>query len=533
MTGARRGQPRAARIRETRRAPMRISELVAATGVSKETIHFYLREGLLPRPKKTRRNMAYYDASHVERIELIRRLQSEKYLPLEVIKKVLGSSRGEPRGGAEDLELLAGLFHLTGREGGAALTRVELKRRSRLPEWAIERAERAQLIRAGAGGRYEPDDLRTLEQLRAAAAAVSQPGAPEPPGEVAFGLAVEGFQLCARHLEAMARDEARLFFERLLVAPEPIALLDGMRRAREPQGRFLLGARGRLLQREIAGYVAQIEAALDRTDPRSGGPSSYPLSDGTLAALGQPAAALGLAARAEEDPEAAELLALAEYTVGKIERCAQAARRGLERHGARPLLRAIAGAALVERGELEAGIGELEQAVRAEPSAIACAALGAARVRLCRRIIEQSGAGSALKQAAAGLADLARAGATAQLAANAALAGPLAAAGSWKALLVRGRVYASLPPFFRVGEAGLADLRAVLDATSAHVLPDPLERLGVRATLEGNAAHFLGLALGAPDDPEGFRLLVRAAELDPEGPLAARLAALEAAAGER
>jgi hypothetical protein len=279
--------------------------------------------------------------------------------------------------------------------------------------------------------------------------------------------------------------------------------------------------------------VAQIEAAIDRNDPRAGGPSSYPLSDGALAALGQPAAVARLAARADADPEAAELLALADFTVGRIDRCAQAARRGLERHGARPLLRALAGAALVERGELEAGIALLEQAALADASPIACAALGAARVRLCRRIIEQSGAGSALKQAAAGLADLARVGETSQLAVRAAMAGPLVAAGVWKALLTRGRVYASLPPFFRVGEAGRADLRAALDAASAHALPEALDPLGVRAALEGNAAHFLGLALGAPDDPDGFRLLVHAAELDPEGPLGARLAALDPSGGER
>jgi DNA-binding transcriptional MerR regulator len=54
---------------------LKISELAAAAGVPVATVRHYLREGLLPEPEKTSRNMAYYPPQLVERIQLIKQLQ--------------------------------------------------------------------------------------------------------------------------------------------------------------------------------------------------------------------------------------------------------------------------------------------------------------------------------------------------------------------------------------------------------------------------------------------------------------------------
>jgi predicted DNA-binding transcriptional regulator AlpA len=40
---------------------MRMKKLMEAAGVTKATVQFYVKEGLIPRPVKTYRNMAYYD----------------------------------------------------------------------------------------------------------------------------------------------------------------------------------------------------------------------------------------------------------------------------------------------------------------------------------------------------------------------------------------------------------------------------------------------------------------------------------------
>ena len=68
---------------------LKMKELAEASGVSAGTIKHYLREGLLPDPVRTSRNMAYYPPEFVERIKLIKQLQEERFMPLKVIKSML------------------------------------------------------------------------------------------------------------------------------------------------------------------------------------------------------------------------------------------------------------------------------------------------------------------------------------------------------------------------------------------------------------------------------------------------------------
>jgi DNA-binding transcriptional MerR regulator len=80
--GARRGDARL----------LKISELAALSGVPGPTIKHYLREGLLSPARRTSRNMAYYDARLAERVKVIKELQRERFLPLEVIGELLEPS---------------------------------------------------------------------------------------------------------------------------------------------------------------------------------------------------------------------------------------------------------------------------------------------------------------------------------------------------------------------------------------------------------------------------------------------------------
>jgi DNA-binding transcriptional MerR regulator len=68
---------------------LKIKELVQRTQISKETIHYYIREGLLPKPRKRCKNIADYDESYIEKIRRIKELQYNHFLPLAVIKEVL------------------------------------------------------------------------------------------------------------------------------------------------------------------------------------------------------------------------------------------------------------------------------------------------------------------------------------------------------------------------------------------------------------------------------------------------------------
>lgn len=68
---------------------MKISELSRRTNVPKETIHYYVREGFIPRPKKRGKNVSDYDESFVERILLIKKIQDHFFFPLPLIKKIV------------------------------------------------------------------------------------------------------------------------------------------------------------------------------------------------------------------------------------------------------------------------------------------------------------------------------------------------------------------------------------------------------------------------------------------------------------
>ncbi len=75
---------------------LRISELIKTTDVPKQTIHHYLNNGLLPKPRKIGKNLAEYDQRHVDCIRLIKDLQEDYFLPLSVIKKILKKHQNDP-----------------------------------------------------------------------------------------------------------------------------------------------------------------------------------------------------------------------------------------------------------------------------------------------------------------------------------------------------------------------------------------------------------------------------------------------------
>ena len=70
-------------------APLKMKDLEAQTGVSREAIHFYLREGLLPEPSRPKRNVAHYSDEHVVRIRAIKQLQQDRAMSLDAIKRIL------------------------------------------------------------------------------------------------------------------------------------------------------------------------------------------------------------------------------------------------------------------------------------------------------------------------------------------------------------------------------------------------------------------------------------------------------------
>ncbi len=67
---------------------LKIGELAKASGLPLSTIRHYINEGLLGKPQKTARNMAYYDREAIRKVSFIKRLQDELRLSIKAIKKI-------------------------------------------------------------------------------------------------------------------------------------------------------------------------------------------------------------------------------------------------------------------------------------------------------------------------------------------------------------------------------------------------------------------------------------------------------------
>ncbi|WP_260425029.1 MerR family transcriptional regulator [Arachnia propionica] len=72
-----------------------MAELARRSGLTVPTIKYYLREGLLQPGRRTSVNQAAYDASHLERLRLIRALAKVAGLPLGKIREVVQAVSSE------------------------------------------------------------------------------------------------------------------------------------------------------------------------------------------------------------------------------------------------------------------------------------------------------------------------------------------------------------------------------------------------------------------------------------------------------
>ncbi len=68
---------------------MTISELSGHSNIPLSTIKFYIRENLMPGPNKTRGTKAYYNSTHLNRLKLIKKIQTEGNMPLSKIKEII------------------------------------------------------------------------------------------------------------------------------------------------------------------------------------------------------------------------------------------------------------------------------------------------------------------------------------------------------------------------------------------------------------------------------------------------------------
>ena len=242
----------------------KMAELVSRTGLKKETIHFYISNGLLPKPRKTERNVAYYDESYVERIKLIKELQLKYFLPLRVVKQIV--SQASARMSTAEIDLLklgmSGLLQLQElRRTNEPLTLDALSARTGLPRDEILEMEKYEMISSvqDSDGRkvYPENDIKVVEAF----AGIRNGGL-----TAELGFDVEGFRMQSDVISALALEEVAGFVTQL--------------RARFPRDAELLGKISENAIETVNVFICQIRRKKILEVARA-------LSEGGMAALRQ------------------------------------------------------------------------------------------------------------------------------------------------------------------------------------------------------------------------------------------------------
>jgi DNA-binding transcriptional MerR regulator len=144
---------------------LKMRELAERSGVSGATIKYYLREGVLGPEDgvvRTSRNMAWYPPEFVERIQLVKRLQEERYWPLRLIREVMQSSPEE----------VARVISVEDRILARAVEANEATRMSAksaretydVPQEALDRLEEIEVLSPNGRG-YDRDDVAIIEAI--------------------------------------------------------------------------------------------------------------------------------------------------------------------------------------------------------------------------------------------------------------------------------------------------------------------------------------------------------------------------------
>jgi DNA-binding transcriptional MerR regulator len=257
---------------------LRISELAERSGVSAGTIRHYLREGLLGSGEdivRTSRNMAYYPSRYVRQIELIKRLQQERFMPLQVIKGALEADPERVRAQIELEDRILERALASGARGRVSAKAV--RERYQIPRNVLERLGEIGVLtpvepgpqsgsprsraktrssRDGAGARaggsgagsgsaslgYDQDDVKIIEAI----ARFRAGGYDE-----ALGFTVYDTLRYRQALEPLVREEVRALLDRLAGEVEVERALEIVAAGVEPLRELIGAIHSKLLLAEL------------------------------------------------------------------------------------------------------------------------------------------------------------------------------------------------------------------------------------------------------------------------------------------
>jgi DNA-binding transcriptional MerR regulator len=218
---------------------LKISELADRSDVSVGTIKHYLREGLLPDPVKTSRNMAYYPEEFVERIRLIKQLQEERFMPLRLIKSMLDDEPERARAliAIEDRIL----EHALKGEEQTRVSGAEVRRRYEIPQEVLDRLAELGVLTPSTRG-YLASDVRIIEAIsRFRAGGYSEK----------IGFTVYDTVRYKRAIEELVAEEVRVLTERLAGEKSPEEVVELLEAGVEPLRELIAALHTKLLVAEL------------------------------------------------------------------------------------------------------------------------------------------------------------------------------------------------------------------------------------------------------------------------------------------
>ena len=235
--------------RQPRRTELlRMGELAEASGVPAPTIKHYLREGLLPEPVKTSRNMAYYPPEFVDRIQLIKRLQEERFMPLKAIKAVLDE---DPERAEALLELEDRILDRALAGERARTSAAEVRKRYGVPEEVLDRLAELEILTPNSRG-YSPSDVTIIEAISRFRAG----GYDEQ-----IGFTVYDTLRYKTALEELVRQEVDVVMNRLAGEVPPERVVEMLEAGAQPLKDLIAALHTKLL---VAELERQRDAAVER-----------------------------------------------------------------------------------------------------------------------------------------------------------------------------------------------------------------------------------------------------------------------------
>jgi DNA-binding transcriptional MerR regulator len=217
---------------------LRMRELAAASGVPAPTIKHYLREGLLPEPVKTSRNMAYYPSEFVERIKLIKRLQEERFMPLKAIKNVLDE---DPDRAKAMLELGDQILDRALAGERSRTSAAEVRKRYGMPKEVLDRLAEIGVLTPNSRG-YTPSDVQIIEAIGSFRAG----GYDEQ-----IGFTVYDTLRYKAALEELVRHEVDVVMDRLAGEVPPERVVELLEAGAQPLKDFIAALHTKLMVAEL------------------------------------------------------------------------------------------------------------------------------------------------------------------------------------------------------------------------------------------------------------------------------------------